>query len=122
MAKKLEVYKCDICGNIVEVLTPAQGLLICCGQPMEHLIEQKDNEKHTPIIEKTNNGVKIIVGQVIHPMEELHYIKWIEIITENKIFRKNLKSTDKPEVEFNISKDKILKVREYCSVHNLWSN
>ena len=117
-----EIYKCNICGNIVEVLYTGIGELICCGEPMELLKEKADetgNEKHVPVIEKTEKGIKVKVGSIPHPMEEKHYIEWIEITTNGVSYRKFLKPRDKPEAEFEIKAGKI-EAREYCSIHGLW--
>ncbi len=94
MAVRLEIYKCAICGNIVEVLDGGKGELVCCGQPMEKLTEKtadQGKEKHVPVIEKTANGYKVKVGSVPHPMEEKHYIEWIEIIADGKTYRQYLR-------------------------------
>ncbi|MCD6466403.1 MAG: desulfoferrodoxin [Methanomicrobia archaeon] len=117
-----EIYKCNICGNIVEVLHTGIGELICCGEPMELLKEKADetgNEKHVPVIEKTETGIKVKVGSIPHPMEEKHYIEWIEIIADGISYRKFLKPGEKPEAEFEIKAEKI-EAREYCSIHGLW--
>ena len=124
MIQQRQVYKCSVCGNIVEVLTAGGGTLVCCGKEM---ILQTENtvdaakEKHVPIIEKIPGGVKVKVGSVEHPMLENHYIQWIEIETAEKVYRKELKPGDKPEAEFMISED-ILQAREYCSLHGLWKS
>ncbi len=117
-----EIYKCNVCGNMTEVLHIGIGELVCCGQPMElqkEKTEDQGNEKHVPVIEKIENGFKIKVGSVEHPMEDTHYIEWIEIITDEKIYRKYLKPGQKPEAEFLINAENII-VREYCNVHGLW--
>lgn len=117
-----EIYKCNICGNIVEVLHSGGGELVCCGQPMELLKEKTEDvglEKHVPVIEKTETGIKVKVGSIPHPMEEKHYIEWIEIITDGNVYRKFLRPRDKPEVEFEIKIEKI-EAREYCNLHGLW--
>ncbi len=122
MTEKLQVYRCSICGNIVEVLYPGKGQLVCCGQPMQLLeekTEEEGKEKHVPVIEKTEKGIKVKVGSVPHPMEENHYIEWIEVIADGKAYRKFLKPGDAPEAEFEIQPE-TLTVREYCSVHGLW--
>ncbi len=85
MAKRLEVYKCELCGNIVDVMDGGAGELVCCGKPMVNLIENTVDaakEKHVPLIEKVDNGVKVTVGAVKHPMEAKHYIQWIEVIAD----------------------------------------
>lgn len=119
-----EIYKCGTCGNIVEVLSAGGGELVCCGQPMEKLIEKTSEEgmeKHLPVIEETKNGVKVKVGSISHPMLEKHYIMWIEICDkDNRVSRKYLKPGDAPEAEFNIKMPEVLSARELCNVHGLW--
>jgi len=122
MAKRLEVYKCQMCGNIVEVLFGGDGILVCCGQNMTLLVENTVDaakEKHVPVIEKIPGGVKVKVGAVNHPMEEKHYIQWIEIIADGKSYIQFLKPGDAPEATFNIAADQIT-AREYCNLHGLW--
>lgn len=124
MTKINNIYKCDICGNIIEVIQEAAGSLVCCGKPMTLKDERtKDGvgEKHLPVIEKKDNGVFVKVGEVEHPMLEEHYIQWIEVLTEDKVIRLNLNPGDKPEGVFNIDYEKIIGVREYCNLHGLWS-
>ena len=124
MAKLKEIYKCNICGNIVEVLHAGIGELVCCGQPMTLLTEKVQdvgNEKHVPVIEKTATGVKVKVGSVPHPMEEKHYIEWIELHADETVYRKFLKPAEKPEAEFCV-KAKSLSAREYCNIHGLWKS
>lgn len=124
MTKREEIYKCNVCGNIVELVHAGVGELVCCGQPME-LKEEKEhdegNEKHVPVIERTEKGVKVKVGSVPHPMEEKHYIEWIEIIADGKVCRKYLKPGEAPEAEF-ITDAKDVAAREYCNVHGLWKS
>ena len=116
------VYKCEVCGNIVELVHVGGGELVCCGQPMK-LQEEKESdegqEKHLPVIEKIENKVLIKVGEVSHPMEETHYIEWIEVIEDGKIHRQYLKSNDNPKAEFKV-KGKNIQVRSYCNIHGLW--
>jgi superoxide reductase len=122
MTQKLEVYKCDVCGNIVEVLHAGGGELVCCGQPMKLMAENTVDaakEKHVPVIEKVSGGFKVKVGSVAHPMEEKHYIEWIEIIADGKAYRQFLKPGDKPEAVFNIDA-KSVTAREYCNLHGHW--
>ncbi|GAH24124.1 unnamed protein product [marine sediment metagenome] len=97
MTKKLEIYKCEICGNIVEVLHQGKGVLVCCGQEMKLMEEQtadQTTEKHVPVMEKIPSGVKAVIGSTLHPMEEKHYIEWIEVITGKGASRKFLKPGD----------------------------
>ncbi len=122
MAKKLEVYKCGVCGNIVEVLHAGKGNLVCCGQPMNLLVENTVDaakEKHVPVIEKVEGGVKVKVGEVAHPMEDKHWIEWVEIIADGKTFRQYLNPGEVPEAIFNVAADQIT-AREYCNIHGLW--
>lgn len=124
MTKRLEIYKCNICGNIVEVLHEGAGTLVCCGEPMERLEERtKDlgKEKHVPVIEVSENKIKVKVGSIPHPMEEKHYIEWIELVVDGIVYRKFLKPGEKPEAEF-CAKGKKIEVREYCNVHGLWKS
>ncbi|MGC9111808.1 MAG: desulfoferrodoxin [candidate division WOR-3 bacterium] len=124
MTEQKQIYKCNVCGNIVEVLHSGKGQLICCGQPMELLMENTvdaSKEKHVPVIEQTKTGVKVKIGSIPHPMEEKHYIEWIEIIADGKSYRKFLKPGDKPEAEFEIKAEKI-EAREYCNLHGLWKS
>ncbi len=122
MAKRLEVYKCGVCGNIVEVLHAGKGNLVCCGQPMNLLVENTVDaakEKHVPVIEKVEGGVKVKVGEVPHPMEEKHWIEWVEIIADGKTYRQYLNPGETPEATFNVTSDQIT-AREYCNIHGLW--
>ncbi len=122
MAERLEIYKCETCGNIVEVLHGGEGELACCGQPMVQLVENTVDaakEKHVPVIEKVEDGVKVKVGDVAHPMEEKHWIEWIEIIADGKAYRQFLNPGEAPEAIFNVEADQIT-AREYCNIHGLW--
>ncbi len=124
MAEKLGIYKCNVCGNIVEVLHAGVGELVCCGQPMELLREKTEDvgqEKHVPVIEGTEVGMKVKVGSVPHPMEEEHYIEWIELLEDGSVCRKFLKPGDQPEAQFGI-KGKGTKAREHCTIHGLWKS
>lgn len=126
MTKKFEVYKCEICGNLVVVLQEGMGELVCCGQPMTSMKEGTVDaalEKHVPVIDKKENGFLVKVGEVEHPMEEKHYIQWIElIINSDTVLRKFLKPGDKPEAFFetNVEAAKTVVAREYCNLHGLW--
>ncbi len=122
MAKRLEIYKCDICGNIVEVLDGGKGELVCCGEPMTLMTENTvdaSKEKHLPVIEKVEGGIKVKVGSVPHPMEEKHYIEWIELIADGKAYREFLKPGMAPEAFFCVKAEKV-SAREYCNLHGLW--
>lgn len=122
MAERLEVYKCDLCGNIVEVLHGSDGELVCCGQAMTLLVENTVDaakEKHVPVIEKTADGFKVKVGDVAHPMEDKHYIEWVEIIADGKSYVQFLNPGETPEATFKIDADSVT-AREYCNLHGLW--
>ena len=122
MAERLEIYKCEACGNIVEVLHGSDGTLVCCEQNMTLLTENTVDaakEKHVPVIEKTADGVKVKVGDVPHPMEEKHFIQWVELIADNKSCIQFLQPGDAPEAEFKTTADQVT-AREYCNLHGLW--
>ncbi len=118
------IYKCPICGNIVEMLHIGGGELVCCGQPMEKLVANTTDgavEKHVPVVEKTSNGFIVRVGEAPHPMEKGHYIEWISVyFDDGKTGHKHLNPGDAPEVEFFMNKMPI-KVLAYCNLHGLWS-
>lgn len=124
MTKVNEIYKCAVCGNIVEVVHAGAGELVCCAQPMKRMEEGVSDgaaEKHVPVIEKIEGGYKVKVGSVEHPMIETHYIEWIELVCEKcgKVQRKHLQAGDKPEAVFKSDSDKVT-AREYCNLHGLW--
>ncbi|MDD5223599.1 MAG: desulfoferrodoxin [bacterium] len=122
MTMKLQIYKCEVCGNIVEVIHEGKGQLVCCNQPMKQIVENTVDaakEKHVPVVEKTAAGVKVKVGSVAHPMEEKHYIEWVQIIAGGKSFRQFLKPGEAPEATFEVRAN-IETVREYCNLHGLW--
>ncbi len=122
MTTRLEVYKCDVCGNIVEVLHEGVGELVCCEQPMKLLKENTTDaakEKHVPVIERTANGIVVKVGSVDHPMEEKHYIEWIQIIADGKSYRQFLAPGDMPHATFKVEGASV-SAREYCNLHGLW--
>lgn len=123
MPQMNEIYKCKVCGNITEVVHAGKAPMFCCGQPMEY---QKPNtveastEKHIPVIEKIEGGYKVKVGEIAHPMIDVHYIEWIELITEDGlVLRKHLKPGDVPEAIFKCDAEKVT-AREYCNIHGLW--
>jgi superoxide reductase len=122
MTQLNQIYKSEICGNIVEVLHTGVGELVCCGEPMKLLVENTVDaakEKHVPVIEKSGNKVTVKVGSVTHPMEEKHYIEFIELLADGKLYRKFLKPGEKPEATFEVTAAK-LTAREYCNLHGLW--
>ena len=120
MTEVLQVYKCMVCGNVVEVLHAGRGQLVCCGQPMrlmEIKKEEEGKEKHLPVVE-VSDVVNVKIGSIPHPMEENHYIEWIEVVTEDGVCRKQLKPGDVAEADFRV--EKVKSVRAYCNVHGLW--
>jgi len=123
MTELNQVYKCNVCGNIVELVHTGVGTLVCCGQPMQLMKENTvdaSKEKHVPVIEKTAKGVKVKIGSIPHPMETAHYIEWVEIIADGRSYKKFLKPGDAPEAEFCVEA-KNLTAREYCNLHGLWA-
>ena len=124
MIAKGQVYKCEVCGNIVEVLFVGGGELVCCGQPMALLNEKtadSSTEKHVPVIEAISGGYKVTVGSTLHPMTEEHSIQWIELIADGKSYRQFLKPGDQPVAEFMVKASKV-SAREYCNLHGLWKS
>ncbi|SRR6056297_1034544 len=124
MTQEKQIYRCNVCGNIVEVLHAGAGQLVCCGENMELLEakqEDEGREKHVPVIERSEKGVKVKVGSVAHPMEGAHYIEWIELQAGDKSFKKFLNPTQAPEAEFE-AREENLSARIYCNVHGLWKS
>ena len=122
MTERLQVYKCEVCGNIVELLHAGPGELVCCGAPMKLYRENTVDaslEKHVPVIEKIPGGFKVKVGSVAHPMEEKHYIEWIEVMADGKAYRQFLQPGQAPEAIFQIQAAEVT-AREYCNLHGLW--
>lgn len=120
--ERLEVYKCGVCGNMVEVLHVGGGELVCCGQPMNLLVANTTDaakEKHVPVVEKVSDGYKVKIGSVAHPMEEKHYIEWVQVIAGDKSYREFLKPGMAPEAAFKLA-DGSISAREYCNIHGLW--
>jgi superoxide reductase len=123
MTVKGGIYKCSVCGNVVEVLTLGGGELVCCGKPMilqEANTQDASKEKHVPVVEKSANQIKVKVGSIPHPMEEKHFIQWIAIKTANNVCRKELKPGAAPEAVFQVNPAEVLEVLEYCNLHGLW--
>jgi len=119
---RLEIYKCDVCGNIIEVVHPGAPALVCCQQPMKQMVENTVDaarEKHVPVIEKTDGGIRVKVGSVAHPMEEKHFIEWIEVIAGDHVYTAFLKPGVPAEATFPVTSSPIT-VREYCNLHGLW--
>jgi len=125
MTQLRELYRCEVCGNIVEVVNEGATALVCCGEPMiklEAKTEDQGREKHVPVVEETDSGIKVKVGSIEHPMEDKHYIKFIEILLKDRIIRKELKPGQAPEVKYCATKSDVIEVREFCSIHGLWKN
>jgi len=125
MIRLRELYKCDVCGNVVEVVYAGVPALVCCGKSMKKLevyTEDAGKEKHVPVVEKSGGEIKVKVGSVEHPMEENHYITFIEVLTKDYVLRKELKAGEKPEGQFRIQKGETVEVRAYCNLHGLWKS
>ena len=120
-----QIWKCEVCGNIIEVVHTGADSLVCCGKPMVEQVEKTDEEglveKHKPVVEKNSEGVKVKVGSVEHPMEDEHYIEWVEILTDKGVGRKYLTPGEKLEVSFPV-KSELEKARAYCNKHGLWKS
>ncbi|NIA18395.1 MAG: desulfoferrodoxin [Actinobacteria bacterium] len=124
MTKLNQIYKCNVCGNIVEILHTGAGELVCCNEPMKLQEENAVDaaiEKHIPIIEKTDNGILVKVGSVPHPMEEKHFIEWIELLVDGKAYKQFLSPGDNPQAEF-CAKGENIQARAYCNLHGLWKS
>ena len=122
MTQLNQIYKCLVCGNIVEIIHTGVGQLVCCGQPMELQVEKNEDEgaeKHVPVVESVGDKVLVKIGSVEHPMIAEHYIEWIELITKARTYHKTLTPGEKPFAEFTINEE-IVEVRCYCNVHGLW--
>jgi superoxide reductase len=126
MTKLGQIYKCEVCSNVVEIVHPGTKSLVCCNKPMKlqttHT-EDKGMEKHVPVIEESGNFITVKIGDVEHPMEETHYIEWIELIVDGSVYRKFLSPTDKPEASFTVPERHIeISARAYCNIHGLWKS
>lgn len=127
MSERLQIYKCELCGNIIEVVHGAGGVMLCCGQPMQLLKANTTDgakEKHVPVIEPVNGGYKVKVGSAPHPMEAAHYIEWVELIVGEEAYRKFLHPGEAPEATFmiNVPDGVVVSAREYCNLHGLWKS
>jgi len=122
MTKLNQVYVCETCGNMVEVVRASGGTLVCCGNPMVLQVENTKEaavEKHVPVIKKIECGYEVTVGSVIHPMVEEHYIEWIELLADGKVYRQYLQPGQEPKAVFYIEAEQV-SAREYCNLHGLW--
>jgi superoxide reductase len=121
-SEKLQIFKCTACGAEIEVLGGGGGTLVCCGVPMDLLTENTTDaarEKHVPVVERTDGGIKVTVGSVPHPMEEKHYIEWIELLVDGKACRRFLSPGDAPEAFFPVEGGQVA-ARALCNLHGLW--
>lgn len=124
MTKLNEIYKCNICGNIVEMVHTGAGELVCCGQPMElqnPKTKDEGQEKHVPVVEISGDTVIVNIGETEHPMTEEHYIEWVEVITNARVYRKTFTPGEKPFAKF-FTPEEVTEVRIYCNIHGLWKN
>ena len=124
MINKNQIYRCSVCGNVVEVLHAGGGELVCCGKPMNLLeakIQDDGAEKHVPVIEKSQDSITVKIGSVPHPMEEAHYIELIEVIANDKVYKKFLKPGQEAVAVFNLTADQV-EARTYCNIHGLWKS
>jgi len=124
MAQRLEVYKCKLCGNIVEVLTGGDGALVCCGQDMVLMAENTVDaaqEKHVPVATKVDGGWEVAVGSVAHPMDEKHWIEWIELNANGTSYKVFLDPGQEPKAFFPVTAAEA-DVRAYCNLHGLWKS
>ena len=122
MTERLQVYKCEACGIVVEVLDGGAGSLVCCEKPMQRLdakTADEGREKHVPVVEKTDGGVRVKIGDVPHPMLEKHYIQWIEVVADGKAYRQFLSPGQPPEAEFRVDAESVT-AREMCNIHGMW--
>ena len=127
IAKVGEVYKCEVCGNVVSIIEEGPGTLVCCNTDMilleEQTIEKEGNEKHVPVVEIEGNKVIVKVGNVEHPMEENHFIEMIQLLRNNKLVaEKRLFPNDKPKAEFFIENPDNIRARALCNMHGLWTS
>ncbi|WP_407309126.1 desulfoferrodoxin [Desulfosporosinus sp. SB140] len=123
MTNLRELYVCSVCGNVVEVVNPGAPALVCCSKPMNKLeagVVDASLEKHVPVYEVVDSGIKVKVGSVVHPMEEKHFIRFIEVLTKNQVLRAELSPGQAPEAFFMVNVDDVVEVREYCTIHGLW--
>jgi len=126
ITEQFQVYKCTLCGQVIEVLHAGSPSLVCCGQPMKHMAEGTTDgakEKHVPVLEKNVAGCKVKIGAVPHPMLEEHHIEWVEVLTrQGKQVKKYLKPGEAPEADFLTSFEDVVSVREYCNLHGTWKS
>ena len=125
MTELREVYKCELCGNVIEIVAEGATALACCNQDMiklEAKTEDQGQEKHVPLVKEAECGINVEVGEVAHPMEENHYIKFIEVLTKDGVLKRELNPGDTPAARFCVDNSAIIEVREYCTIHGLWKS
>lgn len=119
--KEIKFYRCSICGNVIELIDGDSKRITCCGKNMELLVANTVDasvEKHVPVYKKEGEKLIVSVGEVIHPMEEKHYIMWIALVSDNKVTRVNLLPNEAPEAVFDYVEK--AEVYAYCNLHGLW--
>ncbi len=124
MTQRFQIYRCDICGNLVNIRAVGRGELVCCGKPMRLLVEQQaeaGREKHVPVVEPAEGGIRVRIGSIPHPMEDRHFLEWIEVRDGPLSLLRMLKPGELPEVEFPL-RDPNVPARCYCTMHGLWTN
>jgi len=122
MAETMQVFRCEVCGHVIQIMHGGAGTLVCCNQPMTLLTENTTDaaqEKHVPVVEREDGQIKVHVGSVDHPMDEKHYIEWIEVVAEGVVMQRYLKPGDAPAATF-ATDARELTVRAYCNLHGLW--
>jgi superoxide reductase len=125
MTEKGQIYRCKVCDNIVRVISAGEGNLVCCQVPMELLNEKQDEDgaiKHRPIIEKSPGSVTVKVGEVPHPMEDTHYIQWIELTAGSQVLTQFLNPGQPPQAVFKVNTEQDISARSYCNIHGLWKS
>ncbi|MDD2555872.1 MAG: desulfoferrodoxin [Syntrophaceticus sp.] len=121
MKAHVAFYRCETCGNMVELINKGGGELVCCGKPMTKLeanTTDASQEKHVPAVARQGGQLSVEVGSVIHPMTEKHYIEWIAVVTDNGIERVALSPGNEPKTVFCDKAD--ADVYSYCNLHGLW--
>ncbi len=122
MSKRNTIYRCELCGNMVDLVVHGGGTLVCCGQPMTEMTENTTDaavEKHVPVIEKIDGGYSVVVGSVEHPMTEAHLINWIELVAGDTVMRRFLKAGEPPRATFLTDATEVT-ARSYCNLHGFW--
>jgi superoxide reductase len=124
MTEKLQIFRCEVCGNMVEVTHEGGGILVCCNRPMVLLTENTtdaEHEKHVPVVEKTVDGYKVTVASDFHPMTEEHFIEWVQLVADGNTLTHYFVPGEKPEAFFNVKAENLY-ARTYCNLHDLWTS